>query len=140
MTAASVDVIPKMDGAKRIYARISKLAGRNDIRMAGRPTFFKSERFRDRPAFNRMIMRANFLKSAEIDKTDGSRKSKTYGPRRTPVSSIPTMRGSFNPSKRDAAVKPTRKISIREVNIKNTPSVAKKLMISATIKSQKSSA
>jgi hypothetical protein len=50
-----------------------------------------------------------------------------------PVSSIPTMRGSFNLSKMDAAAKPTRKISAREVSIKISPFAAKKLMISATI-------
>ena len=77
ITAASVLVIPSITGASRIYPRISKDAGTKDIITAGRPTFFKSSRFRDSPAFRRIIISAILRRSAEMESMDGSSRSRT---------------------------------------------------------------
>ena len=77
MTAASIRVMPSRYGANRKYPKISKLAGRQDISTAGRPTFFKSAIFRESPAFKRMIISAILRSSAEMDKIEGSNQSST---------------------------------------------------------------
>ena len=45
ITAASTLVTPKIPGAKMVKAKISKLAGTKDIIIAGRPTFFISDKY-----------------------------------------------------------------------------------------------
>ena len=77
ITAASTRVTPRIIGANRIYPQISNDAGTNDIRIAGRPTFFKSERFNDNPALSRIMISANFRRSAEIPRIDGDNRSST---------------------------------------------------------------
>lgn len=77
MTAASILVTPKMPGANRKKANISQLAGTQDIIMAGRPTLFKSARLRDSPALSRMMIRAICRRSAEMDRIEGSSRSRT---------------------------------------------------------------
>ena len=64
--------------------------------MAGRPTFFKSVRFKDNPALSNIIINAICLKSLEIDKIESSSRFKAYGPKMIPVNNIPIIRGSFN--------------------------------------------
>ena len=95
---------------------------------AGRPTFFRSARSRDRPAFSRMMIRAICRRSAEMDRMDGSRRSRTYGPRRMPVISIPIIRGSPIFPQRAAMAGPASKINPSDVSIHFPPSDAKKPM------------
>ena len=97
MTAASVRFIPSITGAHSIYPIISNDAGTNENSTAERPDFFRSLRSRDSPALISMMISAIFLRSADMDNMDGSRKSSTYGPRTIPVASIPMMRGSLSP-------------------------------------------
>lgn len=77
MRAASIRFTPRSQGAKRVKARISQLAGTKDSSTAGRPTCFKSRRFRESPAFSKIIMRAICRSWAEMDKMEGSSKSST---------------------------------------------------------------
>ena len=77
-------------------AAISKLAGMKHIRIAGRPTFFKSLISSASPALVRITIRAICLKSAEIFNSSGAIKFSAYGPNTIPVSSIPTRPGSFS--------------------------------------------
>ena len=127
--AASIRVILRIDGANRKKASISKLAGTNAIKTAGRPTFFKSDKSSDRPAFSKMIINAIWRSSAEIDKIDGSSRFRTYGPKIIPVISIPIMRGSFNCWQIAAVASPTRKIRARDVNIKSPPEICSLIII-----------
>ena len=62
-----------------------------DMRIALRPAFFRSFKSSDRPALIRIMIRAIFRRSADIERIDGSRKSRTYGPRTIPVTSIPMI-------------------------------------------------
>ena len=73
--AASNRLTPNNAGANRTVPANSAQAGRKHIRTAGRPTFFKSDRFKDNPALVNMITSAICLKSAEIFKMDSSIKS-----------------------------------------------------------------
>ena len=50
----------------------SKVAGMQAIMMAGRPTFFRSARFRESPAFSRIMINAICRSSDEMDRIDGS--------------------------------------------------------------------
>ena len=120
ITAPSSGLSPKSSGANKKYPRISKLAGTQDIMTAGRPTFFRSARLSDSPALSRMMMSAICLKSAEMERMDGSSRLSTYGPNRIPVNSIPMMRGRCSLWQIPARASPTRKISARDVNIKNS--------------------
>ena len=120
MTAASILEMPSKAGARRTYPIISKVAGRKDIKMAGRPTFFRSERFKDSPALIRMMIRAICRRSEETDSTESSSRFRTYGPSKMPASSMPMIRGSFSFSKTDARSRPDRKISASDVNIKTS--------------------
>ena len=76
-------------------ARISKLAGTKDIIIAGLPTFFKSLRLSDNPALSRIIIKAIWRNSEEIERIDGSSRSRIYGPNTIPVTNIPIIRGNF---------------------------------------------
>ena len=49
-----------------------KKVGRPAIMMAGRPTFFRSARFRESPAFSRIMINAICRSSDEMDRIDGS--------------------------------------------------------------------
>ena len=95
ITAASIRVTGKKTGAKIRYAMISNVAGRKDIKSAGRPTFFRSFKFRESPALMRIMTSAIFRSSAEMPRMEGSKRSRTYGPSRIPVTSIPMMRGRW---------------------------------------------
>ena len=95
MTAASIRLIPKTKGANKTKARISKLAGTQDIMIAGRPTFFRSAMFRDRPAFKRMIINAICRSSEEMERMDGESRLSIWGPSTIPVISMPMIRGSL---------------------------------------------
>lgn len=121
---------------------ISQEAGTKDMRMALRPAFFKSFKSSDRPALIRIIIRAIFRRSADIERIDGSRKSRTYGPRTIPVRSIPMILGSFSFWQIAPMTSPTRKISDKDVsiisllkNIVNAFMNAKKADASCDIKS-----
>jgi len=117
ITAASTRVTPRIIGANRIYPQISNDAGTNDIRIAGRPTFLRSDRFNDNPALSRIMISANFRSSAEIPRIDGDNKSSTYGPSTIPVASIPMMPGRRICLQMADMASPTRKISASDVNI-----------------------
>ena len=77
ITAASVRVTPSTRGASSTNPRISQLAGTQAISTAGRPTFFRSARFRESPAFSRMIISAIWRRSAEMDRMEGSSRFST---------------------------------------------------------------
>ncbi|OPZ19292.1 MAG: hypothetical protein BWZ04_02501 [Firmicutes bacterium ADurb.BinA205] len=77
MTAASIRSTPSKIGAKTTYPTISQQAGTNDINTAGLPTFFRSDKFSDSPAFISMIMRAICRSSEEIPSIFGSSRSST---------------------------------------------------------------
>ena len=96
---------------------ISQEAGMKDMRIALRPAFFKSFKSSDRPALIRIMIRAIFRRSADIERIDGSRKSRTYGPRTIPVRSIPMILGSFSFWQIAPMTSPTRKISDKDVSI-----------------------
>ena len=121
---------------------ISQEAGIKDMRIALRPAFFRSFKSSDRPALIRIMIRAIFRRSADIERIDGSRKSRTYGPRTIPVTSIPMILGSFNFWQIAPMTSPTRKISDKDVsiisllkNIVNAFMNAKKADASCDIKS-----
>ena len=110
--------------------------------MALRPAFFRSFKSSDRPALIRIMMRAIFLRSADIERIDGARKSSTYGPRTIPVISMPMIRGSFNFWQIAPMTSPTRNMSDKDVsiisllkNIVNAFMNAKKADASCDIKS-----
>ena len=126
MTAASMCETPRSIGANRKNARISKLAGRQDIRIAGRPTFFKSARFRESPALSRMMISAICRRSDEMERMDGSSRLNTYGPSRMPVTSIPMILGRRIFWHSAAMARPNRKMNARDVNIFGSSSVRKK--------------
>ena len=118
ITAASILETSSKSGAKRKKAKISKPAGTQDIIIAGRPTFFKSERLRESPAFKRIIMSAICRNSDDIDRIDGSNTFNTYGPKTMPVISIPIMRGSFHFWQIAAVDSPIKNIKASDVNMK----------------------
>ena len=121
---------------------ISQEAGTKDRRIALRPAFFRSFKSSDRPALIRIMIRAIFRRSADIERIDGSRKSRTYGPRTIPVTSIPMILESFSFWQIAPMTSPTRKISDKDVSIisllknvvidSNAFMNAKKLMLPAT--------
>ena len=96
---------------------ISQEAGMKDMRIALRPAFFRSFKSSDRPALIRIMIRAIFRRSADIERIDGLRKSRTYGPRTIPVRSIPMILGSFSFWQIAPMTSPTRKISDKDVSI-----------------------
>ena len=96
---------------------ISHVAGRHDIKIAGRPTFLRSPKSSDSPALSRMMTSASLRRSAEIDRIEPSSTLSTHGPSRMPVASMPMMRGSFSFWQSAANARPTRKMSASEVNI-----------------------
>ena len=125
MRAASMRETPRSSGANITYPTISQHAGTKDIITAGRPTFFRSERSSDSPAFIRIMIRAMLLSSDDMPSIDGSSRSSTYGPRTTPLTSMPTMRGSRSLSTIAATESPTRKMKDNDVSIKNLPKCRK---------------
>ena len=76
MAASRTEICSRV-GANNTIPTISKQAGTKHIRMAGRPTFFKSSRFSESPARVRMMMRANWRRSAEIPKMELSNRLST---------------------------------------------------------------
>ena len=60
-------------------------AGTKHNIIAGRPTFFKSLIFKDKPALVRITIKANCLNELDIDKISLLIKLKTYGPNIIPV-------------------------------------------------------
>ena len=150
ITAASTRVMPSTYGANKINAKISQLAGTHAIITAGRPTFFRSAKFKESPALIRIMISAICRSSDEMDKMDASSQFSTYGPSTMPVSSIPIMRGRPHFWQIAAMPSPSKKINASDVNIiKILPDTLmypkfiptrKKLMLSAIRTSQKSSA
>ena len=96
ITAASTLEICRIAGAKIANARISQLAGTQDIISAGLPTFFRSARFKDNPAFKSMMIRAICLSSEDIPKIESESQFNPHGPKTIPVISIPMIRGILN--------------------------------------------
>ena len=119
MTAASARVTPSSAGARRTNARISQLAGTNDIRSAGRPTRLRSDGSRDSPALSRMIMSAICRSSAEMERSEPSSRSSAQGPSTMPVQSMPRMRGSPSRWKSAPAARPKRKTKASDVSMVN---------------------
>ena len=66
------------------------------MNMAGRPTFLKSLRSKDKPALIRIIINAILLKSDDIFKIELSIRFNTYGPKIIPVKIIPSRLGNFS--------------------------------------------
>ena len=102
ITAASILDIPRIAGAKKTYPAISQVAGTNDSKMAGLPTFFKSSMSKDKPALSKIIINAIFRKSAEIESIEESNRLRTNGPNTMPVMSMPIIRGSFSRGRKKA--------------------------------------
>ena len=63
-------------GAIKTVPKISKVAGRKHIRIAGRPTFFRSSIFRDNPALVKIITKASCLSEEEIFRIELSNRFK----------------------------------------------------------------
>jgi hypothetical protein len=124
MADSSMDMFNSI-GANTIKAPISKIAGKNDIKKAGLPTFLRSEMFSDKPAFIKIMIKAICLSSVDMLRMLESRKFRTYGPRTIPVTSIPIIRGSFSFWHIRAIDKPTRKMSESDVSIKTSFGVKK---------------
>ena len=120
MTAASILEMPSKVGASRTYPMISNVAGTKDIRIAGRPTFFRSERFRESPALIRIMISAICRRSDDMDNTESSSRFSTYSQAKCRQAKIPMIRGGFSFSKRDARSRPVRKMSASDVNIKTS--------------------
>ena len=118
MIKASILVTLSIVGARKTKARISNTAGKNDISIAGRPTFFKSLIFNERPALIRIMTSAIWRSSDEIPRIDGSNRSSTKGPSIIPVISIPMILGNFILWQIAARLKPARKINASEFSIK----------------------
>ena len=117
ITAASTLEICRIDGAKITKARISKLAGTQDIISAGLPTFFRSARFRDNPAFSNMMISAICRNSEEIPRTESESQFNTQGPNKIPVSSIPMIRGILILWHNAAMASPSKNTNASEVNM-----------------------
>src|SRR5699024_6485197 len=94
--AASIKDIPNNKGAKTIIPRISKVAGRKLKRIAGRPTFIKSFRSKDKPARVKIIIKTICRISAEIFNSVGSKRFNTEGPNKIPTKIKPIKLGIFN--------------------------------------------
>ena len=73
--AASSSEMSSSFGASNIIPAISKQAGTKHIKIAGRPTFFKSSRFNDNPARIKIMIRAILRRSADTDKMEASIRS-----------------------------------------------------------------
>ena len=95
MIAASRRDTPRKIGARIIIPVTSKQAGTKHIRIAGRPAFFKSSRFKDNPALSKMMINAIRRSCDEISRMDESSQPSPYGPRIIPVAIIPTSPGSL---------------------------------------------
>ena len=75
--AASNVVSPNNLGASNTIPISSNVAGRKHIKKAGLPSFFKPDKSKPKPALVSIIIRAIFLKSADIAKILGSNRFKT---------------------------------------------------------------
>ena len=107
------------NGVNNTYPTISQQAGINDIMTAGLPTFFRSDKFSESPAFISMMIRAICRSSDEMPSTELSSRSRTYGLTTIPTPSIPMIRGKPSFSKIAAADSPTRKMIASDNNIKH---------------------
>ncbi len=85
--------------------------------MAGRPSFFKTRKSKDKPAFTSITIKAISFISADRFKILSSIKFKKYGPKITPVMIKPTYLGNFIFSKIAASVMPTKNISAIDISI-----------------------
>ena len=119
--AASNKLISKSFGAIKIIPIISKLAGTKHINIAGRPTFFKSSISRLSPALVNIMMRANSLKSADIESIELSNKFKQYGPNTIPVIISPKSDGSFKSENIFPSIIPHKNINAKLRSIKLNP-------------------
>ena len=91
--AASNTETPSIGGANITIPTSSNATGKKHINTAGLPTFFRTEISSVNPALIRIIIRAIFLISADMLKTEASIKFSVYGPRTTPAAIIPTRGG-----------------------------------------------
>ena len=126
MTADSIRFTPSRSGANRIYPTISQHAGTNDIITADLPTFFKSERLSDNPAFISIMISAICRSSEDMPSIFESSRSRTYGLTTIPTPSIPIIRGNPIFSNIAAADKPTRKMTASDKIIIIPPNRIKK--------------
>src|SRR5699024_6140140 len=117
ITAASARVIWSIAWAKSRNTRISQVAGTQDRRIAGLPTFFKSDKYRVSQTLIRKIIMAICLRSEEMERMELSRRLSRYGPRRIPVKSIPMILGRCSLWQTPAINSPARKMKASEVNI-----------------------
>ena len=117
MIAASRIDTPNNNGAKNIVPIISIHAGTKHIRIAGRPTFFKSEKFKDKPALVRIITNAICLKSPDIVSIESSTKFKQCGLNTIPTIIIPSKLGNFIFENIHPTSNPNNKIIAILVNI-----------------------
>ena len=105
------------NGAKIIVPIISIHAGTKHIRIAGRPTFFKSEKFKDKPALVKIITNAICLKSPDIVSIESSTKFRQCGLNTIPTIIIPNRLGNFIFENSHPTNNPNSKIIAILVNI-----------------------
>ena len=96
MMAASNAVSPNNLGPNNTIPISSNVAGTKHIKKAGLPSFLKADKSSPKPALVSIIIRAIFLKSADMAKILGSNRFKTQGPSIMPVINIPSKLGSFS--------------------------------------------
>ena len=78
------------------YAQISKIAGTKHNKIADLPFFFRSARFKFRPALVKIIIKASCLKSGDIAIILGEIKFSRCGLNVIPISNIPKSDGRCN--------------------------------------------
>ena len=120
MIAASRMDTPNNNGAKIIVPTISTHAGTKHIRSAGRPTIFKSEKFKDKPALVKIITNAICLKSPDIVSIESSTKFRPCGLNTIPTIIIPNRLGNFAFENIHPPSNPNSKITAILVNIQSS--------------------
>ncbi|MPM13434.1 hypothetical protein SDC9_59791 [bioreactor metagenome] len=108
--ADSNNVMPNNFGANKVTAKISKVAGKKVIKIAGRPIFLRSPSSMVKPARTGMTIRAIFRMSAEMANNSGAIRSMPKGPKRIPVKIKPNKPGSCNRIKSELNRKPIMRI------------------------------
>ncbi len=91
--AASMLLIPSMEGARRKMSKASQVAGRNPRSKACLPTWCRLFLERLSPERSRITISAMRRRSALAARRVGSRMLSTAGPRATPTAIIPTRGG-----------------------------------------------
>lgn len=132
ITAASARASPSSGGASSVKAAISNVAGRKAVNAAGRPTFFRSEAFRDSPARKRMTTSAILRTSAETKSVFSSKRPGACGPSNMPAASMPTSAGRRAQRQGAPQARPQSRTMDRDMGTGYPSLAAKKLMPSAT--------